>query len=315
MGDVLVYIEPVGGEKLLAWARPLADAAGGDLIAFVVGETAPDPDALAPADLVLEVSHPALKRYTPEGHRAALAEAIREREPAVTLCVNTTAGFDLAPAVAAASGRPFVGYCVDLRLDDGEAEAVSAVYGGALLATSRTSLPVVVEVNAGALRPEPARAGRGERATLAPPSELDGLHTTFVEDVVPPDEGVDLTKAEVIVCVGRGIGDADSVPVAEELADALGADLGASRPVVDSGWLPKVRQIGKSGAHVKPKVYIGLGVSGAPEHLEGMQEAETIIAVNKDPGAAIFQVADYGVAADLFDVAEELTAQAGRAVP
>ncbi len=311
MGGVMVYMEPVAGEKLLAWARPLTDMVGGDLIALVVGEGPPDQPALAPADVVLEVSHPALSHYTPEAHCAVLTAAVQDRKPDLVLCVNTTAGFDLAPAVAAATGRPFVGYCVELTVDGGEAEAVSAVYGGALLATSRTPLPAVVEVNAGALHPEPAPPGRGDRATLTPPPELDNLNTTFVEDVNPPDEGVDLTKADLIVCVGRGIGDADSVSIAEELADALGADLGASRPVVDSGWLPKARQIGKSGAHVKPKVYLSLGVSGAPEHLEGMEESETIIAVNKDPAAAIFNVADYGVVADLFDIAEALTTQVG----
>ena len=113
------------------------------------------------------------------------------------------------------------------------------------------------------------------------------------------------------MCVGRGIGGADNIPIAEELAEALGAELAASRPVIDSGWLPKVRQIGKSGAHVTPKLYLSLGVSGAPEHVEGMQGAELIVAVNKDPSAAIFNVAHYGVVADLFDIVDELTAAVG----
>ncbi len=311
MGDVLAYVEPTGSEKLLSWARPLADAAGGDLVALVIGGAAPGADVLAAADVVLEVTHPALAHYTPEAHAAILNAAIRERSPDVVLLISTTAGLDLAPAVAAAAGLPFVNYVTALSVSAGQAESVSAVYGGALLATARTPLPAVFEVNAGALTSEPAAAGRGERATLAPPAELDSLRTAFVEDVEPPDEGVDLTKADLLVCVGRGIGDADSVSVARELATALGAELGASRPVVDSGWLPKARQVGKSGAHVKPKVYLSLGVSGAPEHLEGMQDSGTIIAVNKDASAAIFSVAHYGVVADLFDVAEELTTLAG----
>ncbi|MGO9954673.1 MAG: electron transfer flavoprotein subunit alpha/FixB family protein [Solirubrobacteraceae bacterium] len=310
MGDVLAYIEPVGSEKLLDWARPLADAAGGDLVALVVAGTV-DAGLLAPADVVLEVSHPALAQYTPEAHRAVVAAAIAERKPDVVVFVNTTAGLDLGPAAAVAAGLPFVNYVVELSVASGEAEAVSSAYGGVLLASSTTPLPAVFSINAGAMHPEPAAAGRGEQATLAPPAELDSLRTTFVEAVVPPDEGVDLTKADLIVCVGRGIGDADSISVAQELVSALGAELGASRPVVDSGWLPKSRQIGKSGAHVKPKVYLSLGVSGAPEHLEGMQDSETIIAINKDAGAAIFNVAHYGVVADLFDVAEQLTSLAG----
>ena len=153
---------------------------------------------------------------------------------------------------------------------------------------------------------------QGASATRSPrPAALDGLRTTFVEPVVPEDEGVDLTTADLIVCVGRGIGGADNIPLAEDLADALGAELAASRPVVDSGWLPKIRQVGKSGATVRPKLYLSLGVSGAPEHVEGMQGAELIVAVNTDPGAAIFNVAHYGAVADLFDVADELTGLLG----
>jgi electron transfer flavoprotein alpha subunit len=140
---------------------------------------------------------------------------------------------------------------------------------------------------------------------------LDSLRTIFVEEVEQPDEDVDLTSAELIVCVGRGIGGAENIEIAEELADALGAAIAASRPVIDSGWLPKARRIGKSGATVKPKLYLGLGVSGAPEHVEGMQGSELIIAVNSDPGVAIFNVAHYGWVGDLFEVVDELTALAG----
>jgi electron transfer flavoprotein alpha subunit len=136
---------------------------------------------------------------------------------------------------------------------------------------------------------------------------LDSLRTTFIEPLEPADEGVDLTTAETIVCVGRGIGSAENIEVAQELATALGGELAASRPVIDSGWVPKARQIGKSGASVQPKLYLGLGVSGAPEHVEGMQGAELIVAVNTDPGAAIFQIAHYGAVADLFDIVDELT--------
>ncbi len=172
---------------------------------------------------------------------------------------------------------------------------------------------MVVAINSVALNEEPRAAGRGERVQLPPPAELDSLRTTFVELVAASEEGVDLTKADRIVCVGRGIGGAENIAIAEELAAALGAELAASRPVIDSGWLPKARQVGKSGAHVEPKLYLALGVSGAPEHVEGMQGAELIVAVNSDPGAAIFHVAHYGAVADLFDVADELTSLLGEA--
>jgi electron transfer flavoprotein alpha subunit len=307
MGEVLVYAESPVNDRLLAFARPLADAAGGALVALVASGEATDEEGLTAADVVLEVSHPALSPYVPEAHQAVLAAAIRERAPDVVLLENTTAGLDLAGGAAAATGLPFVGYCVELALEGGEAQSISGIYGGQLQATARTSLPAVFAVNATALHAEPQAGGPSERVQLPPPAELESLRTQFVERVASPDEGVDLTKADRIVCVGRGIGGAENVPVAEELAEALGAELGASRPVIDSGWLPKVRQVGKSGAHVTPKLYLSLGVSGAPEHVEGMQGAELIIAVNTDPAAAIFHIAHYGVVSDLFDVAEELT--------
>ena len=309
MGDVLVYLESPLNDRLLAFARPLADATGGSLVALVASDQPAGAAELSAADVVLEVSHPALSPYLPEAHQAVLAAAIAERGPDLTLLENTTAGLDLGAAAAAAASLPFVGYCAAVAIEDGEAESISGIYGGQLEATARTPLPAMFAINTTALHDQPQAAGRGERIELPPPPELDNLRTAFVEPVVPADEGVDLTKAERIVCVGRGIGGADDVPIAEELAEALGAELGASRPVIDSGWLPKARQIGKSGATVKPKLYLALGVSGAPEHVEGMQGAELIVAVNTDPGAAIFNIADYGIVADLIDVADELTAR------
>ena len=311
MGDVLVYVDPSVNDRLLAFARPLADAAGGSLVALLARGEPTAAEGLEAADVVLEVSHPALSPYLPEAHQAVLAAAIAARTPDLVLVENTTHGYDVAGAAAAAAGLPFVGFCVGLSLQDGAAQSTSEIYGGQLQATARTSLPAVFAINSVALHEQPGAAGRGERIQLPPPAELNDVRTTYIEAVAPSDEGVDLTGADLIVCVGRGIGGAENIEIAEELAEALGAELGASRPVVDSGWLPKVRQIGKSGANVRPKLYLGLGVSGAPEHVEGMQGAELIVAVNTDPGAAIFNVAHYGVVADLFDVADEMTSLLG----
>jgi electron transfer flavoprotein alpha subunit len=306
MGDVLVYTDPSSdSERLIAWARPIATAAGGQLVALVAAAE-PDANQLTGADVVLEISHPALTPYLPEAHQAALVAAIEARKPDLVILENTTAGYDLAGAAAAATQLPLVAYCMELSLADGQARSTSAVYGGQLLATTETPLPAVFAVNPSALHETSGAPGRGERVLLTPPAALDRLRTTFVEAVVPVDEGVDLTKAERIVCVGRGIGGAENIEVAQELAEALGADLAGTRPVIDAGWLPKTRQVGMSGVSVTPKLYMTLGVSGAPEHIAGMQGAELIVAVNKDPRAAIFNVAHYGVVADLFDVADEL---------
>ena len=219
--------------------------------------------------------------------------------------------YDLGAAVAAQAGLPFIGYGVALQVSDGQLECVSGAYGGQFQATSNTSLPAVAAVNSAALTEDPASAGRGEHVAIDPPATLDSLRTTFIEEIIPESTGLDLTKAERIVCVGRGVGGAENIDIARELAEKLGAELAASRPVVDSGWLPKAHQVGKSGARVKPKLYLTLGVSGAPEHLEGMQGSELIVAINKDPGAAIFNVAHYGFVGDLFDVADELVSLLG----
>ncbi len=311
MGEVLVYIEQSSlsdgrAGRLLAWARPLAAATGGDLVALVPGRADPG-DALAAADVVLEVSHPALAEYLPEAQRCVVAAAIAARQPDVVVLESTTAGYDVGAAVAASADLPLVGNCLEVSIAGGRARSTSSIYGGQLLATAEAELPAVFSVQSTALRDEAQAAGRGDREQLDLPPALDDLHTAFVEAVVPSDEGVDLTKAERIVCVGRGIGGAENIPIAEDLAAALDAEIAASRPVIDSGWLPKARQIGKSGAHVSPKLDLSLGVSGAPEHIEGMQGAELIVAVNKDPSAAIFKVAHYGIVGDLFDVADELT--------
>ena len=316
MGEVLVYVENAAiddgrAARLLAWARPLADATGGDLVALLADGEPTGAANLAAADVVLEATHPALSPYLPEAHQQVLVAAIKARTPDIVVLENSTAGLDLAPAAAAAAGLPFIGYCLELSVDGSQAQSTSSIYGGQLLATATTALPAVFTVNSTVLRDEPQSDGRGERVQMSPPDELENLRTTFVEAVVPADEGVDLTKAERIVCVGRGIGGADNIELAQELADALGAELAGTRPVIDSGWLPKTRQVGMSGVTVTPKLYVTLGVSGAPEHVAGMQAAELIVAVNKDPRAAIFNVADYGVVADLFDVADELTSVLG----
>ena len=154
----------------------------------------------------------------------------------------------------------------------------------------------------------PVEAGQGTTAatTMASPVSLDGLKTKFVEAIKPAGGDVDITSQVKLVSIGRGIGSKDNVELAEELAGKIGATVSCSRPVVDAGWLPRTRQVGKSGLKVKPKLYLMLGISGAPEHLEGMKSAELIIAVNTDKKAPIFNVAHYCATADLFEVAEAM---------
>jgi len=255
------------------------------------------------------MEHPALAAYTPEAYEKALLHLLEERQPRLVLIPNTTLGMDVGAGLSAAWQAPLVAYVVDLQSEDGTLVATSQVYGGKLVAESAVEGDrAICTVIAGSFPVEAGRAGAGASIeAVAPPAALDSLATSFVELREPEAGDVDISAADLLVSVGRGIGNGDDVELVQELADALGAAVSASRPVTDKGWLPKTRQVGKSGVKVKPRLYLSLGISGAPEHLEGMRDAELIIACNTDPQAPIFDVAHYGTTADLFDLVPALT--------
>lgn len=309
MGDILVHIETRGGAiqpislELLTAARELAGALGNKVEALVAA-AAPQQIAgqLGAADCVLTAAHPALEPYTPEAHAAVLAETVRQREPAIVLLGYSSVGLDLAPNLAVRTGRPLVSYCVKLATKGDTVEAESMIYGGKLRATTKATLPAIFAVTPGSYAAAPAGVAPAEILEFAPPDAITKLRTVFVGESRPPPGAIDLAQADRILCVGRGISDKDSIALAEEVAVALGAEIAGSRPVIDAGWLPKERQVGKSGTKVKPKLYIAAGVSGAPEHLEGMSAAELIVAINSDAKAPIFRVAHYGTTCDLFDL-------------
>ena len=207
-------------------------------------------------------------------------------------------------------------YAVGLEADGSDVVATAQVYGGKLLAeVALNGDRGVCTVVAGSFAAPEAQgrpaAGARRSEAMSPPAGLDDLKTSFLTMVEPEGGDVDITAAELLVSVGRGIGSQDNLEEVQELADALGAPLSASRPITDAGWLPKTRQVGKSGLKVKPKVYLTFGISGAPEHLEGMRDAELIIACNTDAAAPIFDVAHYGTTIDLFDLVPALNDKVG----
>jgi electron transfer flavoprotein alpha subunit len=224
------------------------------------------------------------------------------------MVANTSMGMDLAAGLSGELGMPLVAYCKDLSVEDGQVVAVSQLYGGKILVESvLEGGRGIVSVLAGAFKAEAGKkVGTPQVETSASPA-LGTPRIRFKSLLRPQTGDVDITKENILVSVGRGIQSQDNIPIVEELAKALGGALAASRPIVDNGWLPKTRQVGKSGMTVKPKLYIAVGISGAPEHLEGMRDAELIIAINPDIGAPIFDVAHYGIAADLFDIVPMLT--------
>ena len=314
--DILVVTEHSKGQladvtfELLGKARELAEATGGAVVAVLLGHDAEGlASQLGAASKVLYVDHPALAEFNPEAHGRALAEVITTVNPRLVLIPNTSMGMDLASALSVRTDRPLVAYAVDVRLEDGKLFAVSQLYGGKVNVESEVEGDsAIISVMAGAL---PAEAGKKEGSPpvekVALETSLDDLRIRFKTLIEPEAGDVDITQQDVLVSVGRGIGSDENLPMVQGLADALGGALSCSRPIVDSKWLPKTRQVGKSGLKVKPKAYIAVGVSGAPEHIEGMKDAELIIAINTDESAPIFDVAHYGTTADLFDVVPALT--------
>jgi electron transfer flavoprotein alpha subunit len=318
MSGILVVAETRRGElrpvtlELVAAALGLKAAVGGSLaVAVIDAEPAAFTGALAATgvDEILTVTAP-----TPhfEAHLAqqALESLIADEQPDLVLLGHTIDSMGFGPAVAARLGLGFASDVTAVSWEGGPV-ALRGAYGGKLV--SELEFPdrerTLLMVRAGAV--EPAEANGAAPATRAVEVAFDAAPTEHVEYREAETGDVDITKAEFLVSIGRGIEDKDNIPQFEELAEKLGATLSVSRPLVDAGWMSNARQVGQSGKTVQPKVYLALGISGAVQHLAGMQKADTIIAVNTDPEAPIFSVAHYGAVADLFDVAEALEQQFG----
>ena len=313
--DVLVVAEYLQGQilestfEVLGLARDVASASGGRTVAVLPGWQAESlADSLGAADEVVYLEHEALGNFSSDAWKSALIPLLQERDPLVTLISMSATGMDLAAPLSTALNLPLVASAQGVSIEDGKTVVRSQMYGGKASIESEFSGSGIVAVMTGALDPDRGRSDQKPPVTkVQPVLDTAEVQVTFRGLVEPEGEDVDVTREDVLVSVGRGVERADNVPVVEELAEALGGALSASRPVVDQEWLPRTRQVGKSGAKVKPRLYLALGISGAPEHVEGMKDAELIIAVNTDPSAPIFEVAHYGSTEDMLDVVESLT--------
>lgn len=293
----------------MALGRELATGFGSRLEVVLLGHGAQALVAqLGAADGVLSVDHPALAEPNPEAYCGALAALVQQRQPAVVLVPLSNVTADVIGLLPPRLHAALVNFCRDARVADGKLEAKCVLYGGKLETTlTVAAAPAVVGLLPGS-RPAAAAQSAGAPAVEAVTVDLPAESRVRFEAYLDPEPGdVDVTQQQVLVSVGRGIQTQDNIALAEELAAVLGGAVSASRPVIDQGWLPLTRQVGKSGATVKPKLYFAAGISGAPEHVEGMKGAELIIAVNTDPGAPIFGVAHYGMVADALEVLPALT--------
>jgi electron transfer flavoprotein alpha subunit len=316
MREVMVLAEHRRGEmrditrEMLAKGRELAEAQGDRLVALLLGSGVGGFAAeLAPfAERVLVVESPELENFNSEAYQEVLRHVIRERRPRITLMGHTSYGIDLAPALAIDIGAPLAPDCIDLRIEDGGVRVTRQIYGGKINveASLKEAEHHIVTVRPATFEPrEPGPRGEIERLEL--PATLGPRRKAFLDYVEPPPGEVDISEAEIIVSVGRGIKDEKNLPLIAGLADALKGEVGCSRPIVDKYWLPKERQVGSSGKTVKPKLYLATGISGSFQHVMGMKASGLIVAINKDPKAPIFRIADYGVVDDLFKVVPALT--------
>jgi electron transfer flavoprotein alpha subunit len=305
---------PVSFETIVAAQQIAAAQAGSRVGAAVIGRgVGALANELAASQLaeVLLVEHDLVERYTPDGFAIALRQLITQTQPELVLLPHTYQVRDYAPKLAASLGKGMIADCVGFRAEKDRVVFVRQMFQGKTAAdVSFTGAPPwFVSFQAGAFRGD--QIARGAAAAPVTTVKIDlqaeQIRTKPLELFREAKQAVDLTQAPILVAVGRGIKAPENIPLAEKLAKLMGGELAASRPICDEGWLPMDRQIGSSGQTVAPKLYLALGISGAIQHVVGMKGSRTIVAINKDQNAPIFEVADYGIVGDIFELIPALT--------
>ena len=317
MSGVLVVMETVSnGSALhrmsleaLAAGRKLAAEVGCDCTAVVLGSSSSAAQAASKGVKTWSVEHPLLETYTADAWCGALQQLIEEARPQFVIFAHTYQARDYAAKLATRFSEVLIGDVTAIRVDAGTPVFTRQWMQGKLNADYRHPAGTCfVSVQAGSFQAnDDASTGAGEVKSFSPKLDAALVRTVPGKPFREAAQTVDLSSAPVIVSVGRGIGDQENLRLVEELAAALGAELAASRPICDAGWLPMERQVGSSGQTVAPKLYLAVGISGAIQHLVGMKAAGTVIAINKDPNAPIFEVADVSVVGDLFEIVPALT--------
>lgn len=320
-GNIWILAEHFRGElteaafESLALARELASALSVEVEAVLLGHNQRALAAqLGGANRVLYADHPALAEAVPGVYADAMAQLAAVRKPALVLVPLTNVTLGAGTLLAARLEAPAINFCVDLRVEGGQLQARCLMYGGKMeTIVGAHGSPLVAGLWPGIRNPELGHTDAPPAAVEDCAVDLPASPPVRFKRYIEAETGdVDIREQPVLVAVGRGIQSQENIALAEELAAVLGGVVCGSRPVIDQGWLPLSRQVGKSGASVKPKLYIAAGVSGAPEHVEGMRNAELIVAINSDPQAPIFQAAHYGIVGDVVDVLPALT-EAARA--
>lgn len=317
MAEILVLAEHRQGQlrditfEMLTKAREIAEKTNASLAAVLLGKNVKEhAKTLAEhSPKVLLVEDDRLENFNSDAYQKVLVHLITQRKPILTIIGHTSYGVELAPRLAVALNIPLATDCIDFGFEGGAFTVTRQMYGGKVnvKAVLRRSESYMVTVRQAAFQAQkPSAPINGQIEEIPSPLTEEITSKRFLEYILPPPGGVDITAADVLVGIGRGIKDQSNIPMVEELAKSLGGVLACSRPIVDKGWLPSDRQVGTSGKTVKPKLYLALGISGAFQHVLGMKNSDLIIAVNKDPKAPIFSFSDYGVVEDLFKIVPAL---------
>jgi electron transfer flavoprotein alpha subunit len=301
--------------ETLAAAQQIAKDTSSTVSGLVIGKSVSGlADELATKNIaeVLLVEHDLLDAYTADGYCVALQQVIESAKPDLIFFPHTYQVRDFAPKLAAQVGKGMIGDCIGYRNESGKSIFVRQMFQGKTNAdvTFQGAAPWFASFQAGAFRSDLVTAHPSGKAPINAVSVTlrpGQIRTKPLDLFKEAKSAIDLTQAPLIVAVGRGIKAPENIPIAEAVAKALGGEIAASRPICDEGWLPMERQIGSSGQTVAPKLYLALGISGAIQHVVGMKGARTIVAINKDQNAPIFEIADYGIVADIFEVMPALT--------
>ncbi|HUB83120.1 MAG TPA: electron transfer flavoprotein subunit alpha/FixB family protein [Bryobacteraceae bacterium] len=317
--SLLAVLEQLGGQwNRMSWetlaaaqqlARQLNTTASAAVLGRGIGVLAQEL-ASRQLETVYAVEHDLLAEYTPDAYTSALRQLVAQAKPDLVLFPHTYQVRDFLPKLATALDRVAVSDVVSHRVENGQPVLVRQLFQGKISADLRfaSAAPNFASLQAGSYRADQVAEGTARVENFSPQLAAGEIRTKPLDTFRDSQRAVDLGAAEIIVSVGRGIKEADNIPLVQGLADALGAELAASRPICDAGWLPMERQVGSSGQTVTPKLYLAVGISGAIQHLVGMKGSRTVVAINKDPNAPIFEIADYGIVGDLFQVVPELTA-------
>jgi len=314
---ILVFIEVRDGAikktsvEALGTAHRLADVLKAPVTACHIGDAGQAPDlAHYGADRILTVRHELLNSYSAEGYAAAITQAARQENPALILGAATAMGRDFLPRVAAQLRVGLAQDCTEIRFtDDRQVECIRPIYAGKAFARVRfAAAPAMATLRPNVFSPMFPDPGRkAERADFVPELRPEAIRARVVQVQAAAGTKIELTEADVVVSGGRGVKGPENFPLIQGLADALGGAMGASRAAVDAGWIDHQHQVGQTGKTVSPTLYIACGISGAIQHLAGMSSSKYIVAINKDPEAPIFKLADYGIVGDLFTVVPALT--------